>query len=115
MIRNIKQCIFLGSQQNVKKWYQMADLFVLPTAYDPFSNSCLEALACGCPVITTRSNGASECINSRNGLVVHSPKEVFSEPAVNWVSKAKIWTEVRFLNRFLSLLQKMKSKHTWNY
>ncbi len=83
------QVFFLGSQRDVTKWYQMADIFVLPTAYDPFSNSCLEALACGCPVITTSSNGASECINSRNGLVVHSPKEVFSEPAVDWVLKAK--------------------------
>jgi len=80
---------FLGSQQNVTKWYQMADLFVLPTAYDPFSNSCLEALACGCPVITTNSNGASECINSHNGLVVHSPKKVFSAPAVDWSLKAR--------------------------
>ena len=72
-----KNVSFLGSQQNVAKWYQMADLFVLPTLYDPFSNSCLEALACGCPVITTCSNGASECINSLNGLVVHSPKRSF--------------------------------------
>ena len=84
-----KNVSFLGSQHNVTKWYQMADLFVLPTAYDPFSNSCLEALACGCPVITTRSNGASECINSHNGLVVDSPKEVFSGPAVNWALKTK--------------------------
>ena len=73
----IKNVSFLGSQQNVTKWYQMADLFILPTAYDPFSNSCLEALACGCPVITTSSNGASECINPRNGLVVHSNKKFF--------------------------------------
>ena len=84
-----KNVSFLGSQQNVTKWYQMADLFVLPTSYDPFSNSCLEALACGCPVITTCSNGASECINSLNGLVVHSPKEVFSETSVDWALKVK--------------------------
>ena len=84
-----KNVSFLGSQQNITKWYQMADLLVLPTSYDPFSNSCLEALACGCPVITTCSNGASECINSSNGLVVHPPKEVFSESAVNWALKAK--------------------------
>ena len=80
---------FQGSQKDVTRWYQMADLLVSPTMYDPFSNSCLEALACGCPVITTSSNGASVCINSRNGLVVHSPKEVFSEPAVDWALKAE--------------------------
>jgi UDP-glucose:(heptosyl)LPS alpha-1,3-glucosyltransferase len=37
----------------------------LPTIYDPFSNACLEALACGLPVITTRANGFSEIIEDR--------------------------------------------------
>ena len=30
--------------------------------YDPFSNVCLEAMACGLPVVTTAENGASELI-----------------------------------------------------
>ena len=38
-----------------------ADVFLLPTIYDPFSNACLEALA-GLPVITTTANGFSEII-----------------------------------------------------
>jgi UDP-glucose:(heptosyl)LPS alpha-1,3-glucosyltransferase len=43
---------------------------VLPTQYDPFSNAVLEALACGCPVLTTTGNGASEVIDhGRTGLV----------------------------------------------
>jgi UDP-glucose:(heptosyl)LPS alpha-1,3-glucosyltransferase len=44
--------------------YAAADIFVLPTIYDPFSNACLEALACGLPVITTRSNGFSEIVET---------------------------------------------------
>jgi UDP-glucose:(heptosyl)LPS alpha-1,3-glucosyltransferase len=44
--------------------YAAADIFILPTIYDPFSNACLEALACGLPVITTRSNGFSEIIEN---------------------------------------------------
>src|SRR5207249_4050588 len=48
-----------------------ADIFILPTIYDPFSNACLEALACGLPVITTRSNGFSEIIeDSVHGSIV---------------------------------------------
>jgi UDP-glucose:(heptosyl)LPS alpha-1,3-glucosyltransferase len=35
---------------------------VLPTRYDPFANVTLEAAAAGLPIITTRSNGASECL-----------------------------------------------------
>ena len=51
--------------------YAAADIFILPTIYDPFSNACLEALACGLPVITTRSNGFSEIIeNGVHGSIV---------------------------------------------
>jgi UDP-glucose:(heptosyl)LPS alpha-1,3-glucosyltransferase len=51
--------------------YAAADIFILPTIYDPFSNASLEALACGLPVITTRSNGFSEIIeNGVHGSIV---------------------------------------------
>jgi len=43
----------------------------LPSIYDPFSNACLEALASGLPVITTRDNGFSEIIeNGVHGSIV---------------------------------------------
>ena len=39
--------------------------------YDPFANTCLEAMACGLPVLTTRANGAAELIrNGVNGCVL---------------------------------------------
>src|SRR5438270_4652880 len=53
---------FLGEVADMLRIYAAADIFILPTIYDPFSNACLEALACGLPVITTRSNGFSEII-----------------------------------------------------
>jgi UDP-glucose:(heptosyl)LPS alpha-1,3-glucosyltransferase len=53
---------FLGEVADVTRLYAAADIFILPTIYDPFSNACLEALACGLPVITTRGNGFSEII-----------------------------------------------------
>ena len=53
---------FLGEINDVAALYAAADIFVLPTLYDPFSNACLEALASGLPVITTRDNGFSEII-----------------------------------------------------
>jgi UDP-glucose:(heptosyl)LPS alpha-1,3-glucosyltransferase len=53
---------FLGEVGDLVRVYAAADIFILPTIYDPFSNASLEALACGLPVITTRSNGFSEII-----------------------------------------------------
>jgi UDP-glucose:(heptosyl)LPS alpha-1,3-glucosyltransferase len=50
--------------------YAAADVFILPTLYDPFANVTLEALAAGLPVLTTRHNGACEIITpGKNGIV----------------------------------------------
>jgi len=57
-----KRVQFLGEVSDLVRLYAAADIFILPTIYDPFSNACLEALACGLPVITTRANGFSEII-----------------------------------------------------
>jgi UDP-glucose:(heptosyl)LPS alpha-1,3-glucosyltransferase len=51
--------------------YAAADVFLLPTLYDPFANVTLEALAAGLPVITSAQNGASEIIeNESNGFIL---------------------------------------------
>jgi UDP-glucose:(heptosyl)LPS alpha-1,3-glucosyltransferase len=40
--------------------YRGASALLHPTWYDPCSTVALEALACGCPVVTTQRNGAAE-------------------------------------------------------
>ncbi len=53
---------FLGPVNSVADLLAAADVFVLPTIYDPSSNACLEALAAGLPVITTNANGFAEIL-----------------------------------------------------
>lgn len=55
---------FFGAQSDVRPFYGAADIFCLPTLYDPLPNAALEALACGLPVATTTSCGAAELIQS---------------------------------------------------
>jgi UDP-glucose:(heptosyl)LPS alpha-1,3-glucosyltransferase len=57
-----KNVVFLGPIDDMSQAFVAADVFVLPTIYDPFSNACLEALSFGLPVITTTANGFSEII-----------------------------------------------------
>ncbi|MCS7215131.1 MAG: glycosyltransferase family 4 protein [Thermodesulfovibrio sp.] len=62
---------FLGIRRDIENFYALADLFVLPTIYDPFSNATLEAMATGLPVVTTKNNGASELIEEgKEGFIV---------------------------------------------
>ena len=67
----VQRVKFLGSVQGINQWYQAADYMILPTALDPFSNSCLESLACGCPIITSNMNGAAELVKDKiNGFIL---------------------------------------------
>ncbi|MBF0476397.1 MAG: glycosyltransferase family 4 protein [Deltaproteobacteria bacterium] len=50
------------------------DIFVFPSIYEPFGIACLEAMAHGLPVITSRISGVSEVVEPGvNGLVVSDP------------------------------------------
>jgi UDP-glucose:(heptosyl)LPS alpha-1,3-glucosyltransferase len=51
-----------GAVPDTVPYYGIADLFVLPTLYDPFPNAALEALSTGVPVITSTTCGAAELI-----------------------------------------------------
>jgi UDP-glucose:(heptosyl)LPS alpha-1,3-glucosyltransferase len=69
-----EQLFFVEETDNIFHYYGVGDIVVLPTLYDPFSNVCLEALACGIPVITTKENGASEIIRpGETGIVISGP------------------------------------------
>ena len=61
---------FVGGQEDVRPYYAAADCFLLPSRYDPFPNTALEALAMGLPAIVSTRCGAAEVIeNGVNGWV----------------------------------------------
>lgn len=65
------RAVFLGPVTDLGAVFSAADVFCLPTIYDPFSNACLEALAAGLPVVTTNANGFSEIItDGEHGSIV---------------------------------------------
>jgi glycosyltransferase involved in cell wall biosynthesis len=53
---------FTGFQEDVEKYYSIADVLVMPSVSEPFGLIALEALACQTPVILSKQSGASEVI-----------------------------------------------------
>jgi glycosyltransferase involved in cell wall biosynthesis len=66
-----KKVKFLGSipHRKILKYYQESDLFVLPSLNEGMSNTLLEAMAVGLPVIATNTGGSKELIKE-NGFIV---------------------------------------------
>ena len=66
------QIIFLGalSRDDVAKWMNKCDCFVLPSRYETFGVVYIEALASGRPVIGALNGGAEDIINNLNGYLV---------------------------------------------
>ncbi len=54
--------IFTGYQENIKEYYKMADVYVMPSVSEPFGITALEALASGAPVIVSKQSGVSELV-----------------------------------------------------
>ena len=62
---------FAGSRSDVAVWYQAADVYVLSSHREGLSNTMIEALASGLPVISTPVSGSSILVESPPaGLVV---------------------------------------------
>jgi glycosyltransferase involved in cell wall biosynthesis len=69
---------WLGVTSDVQLVYQLADAFVLPSAYETFSLVTFEAAANGLPILATPVSGVRELIEDRrNGFLIgRDPSEI---------------------------------------
>ena len=65
---------FFGPQKNVYPFYQMADVFILLSTYDPFALVVEEALLMGLYSIVSAKAGAHELLSEEIGSVVDMDK-----------------------------------------
>jgi UDP-glucose:(heptosyl)LPS alpha-1,3-glucosyltransferase len=66
----------LGGRPDVRPLYAAADCFILPTRYDPFPSTALEALAMGLRAIVGRRSGAAEILRDGDAGWVCEPGDV---------------------------------------
>lgn len=73
----VEACVtFVGSVKDPVPYYAAADVYAMPTLYDPCSLGVLEALASGLPVVTSGNNGAGELVTEGvEGFIVADPAD----------------------------------------
>jgi glycosyltransferase involved in cell wall biosynthesis len=72
----------------LRREYRQADLLCLPSLSDGFGLVVLEALACGTPVLTTTTCGASDMIrDAANGFVIPSADLAMLMERLEWAAR----------------------------
>ncbi len=63
---------FFGARSDISRFYQLADVLVIPSLYDPFANVTVEALAMGLFVLSSKTNGGHEVLTKETGTLIES-------------------------------------------
>lgn len=69
-------------EKDMTKYYSSADVFVLPSLYEPFGIVLLEAMACETPVVAAGSGGIPEVVD-KSGIIVKPRNEKQIAKGVN--------------------------------
>ena len=70
--RHLRKVKWIGTVYNSQKYIKKARILILPSRYEGVSNTLLEALSIGLPVIATKVGGNIEIINdNKNGVLTN--------------------------------------------
>jgi glycosyltransferase involved in cell wall biosynthesis len=92
-----KDIIFTGyvPENYLLVFYNLADVFVYPSLFEGFGLPCLEAMACGCPVVTSNVSSLPEVVGEAGLCVNTSNIKELSEAIFNLISNPKLREELR--------------------
>ena len=99
---------FFGLRCDPERFYQAADVFVLPTLYETFSLVAFEAAASGLPVIASSVSGIDELIGQNEaGIVVKRTPESVGEAIATLAVDANLRARMGVAGR------RRASEYTW--
>lgn len=120
----VDRIIFTGfrSYEEMPHLLKCADICVIPSIWEePFSMSCVEAMASGLPLIVTRSGGMKELVNEQCALILDVspdlPKRIADSildlydhrekrelMSVAAIERSKLFSKERYAGNFMQLL-----------
>ena len=119
----VRQITFLGStsREGLRDYYSRADVVISTSKFETFGLTLLEAMACGKPVISTRSGGPEDFINPQIGQLVDvgdihalsaAMKEVYmriNEFDPNFINKYAVshYSSTQIVNRLVEIYQEI--------
>lgn len=108
-----KQVYFVGrvDHQQLPLYYNAADLVVMPSLYESFGLVCLEALACGTPVVSTQVGIMPSILDGKsNGTTI-------SEPSPNSLATAieNFFSNKRSITYDHQQVRQTVKKFSWRY
>jgi glycosyltransferase involved in cell wall biosynthesis len=104
--------LWVGHQKNVMDIYENADIVCLPSYREGLPKSLVEAMAKGCPIITTDAIGCRECvIDNVNGFLVPiGDHQLLAEKIKFLATNDNIRTEMGMQSRKIMLDEMSLSK-----
>jgi len=85
-----RKVTLLGPVRDIKIFYSSLDIFVLPSLFEGLSNSLLEAMSMGLPVIATDVSGSNELVRDGvTGLLIPKSRPDILSRAINRLYKDK--------------------------
>lgn len=98
-------------QKQIGNLLRQSDVLVCASLYESFSLPVLEAMACGCSVITTQNKGVVEyAVDGQNCLLVemNDPEDI-AEKII------KLYENTRLRNQLIAEGSKTASRFTWDW
>lgn len=100
--------VFTGFQANVYPFYQLIDLFFLPSLYEGLPMVLLEAMAYGKPVVSMNVGSISEVLNEENGRLIEAGD------TVNFVEALRLLKSQYEICQELGIKAKQEIKERFN-
>jgi mannosylfructose-phosphate synthase len=97
--------------EKMQAFYQQARLFVLPSTFEPFGMTALEAMACGTPSIVSKFAGVSEFLSDHKDCIIADPtdREEFASAIIELLNNKRLATRIAKKG-----LKHVRESFSWN-